>query len=212
MSNSTNSKLAEIEKLALSPTNKHLHRLLHLSYDTDAEVRFRSLEAENFPPNNDSLSRIRGGVRDADELVRTACVEILGERMDASSIDLLNQALHDSSALVRSSAIISLGQIDQPESIALLKTMHPTLNGLEKLSCSISLYLLGIERYLNDAMLCLYDQDYRVRCATANLASRFAKDSDKRFVIDKLQNALTKEETRSASSSISRAIRDLLPD
>lgn len=203
-------KLIEINSLSLDITDNSLKRLLELSNDEDEEVRFRSIEAlANFNVTEVMINRVRQGLADVDELVRIECVELIGDWEDSESIELIYKCLGDSSELVRSAAITCLGQIGKEDTTAVLITKFQDLTGLERLSCAIALYTLGQEKYLDIALSFLFDQDYRVRCATANLVSNYSEDENKWYIISKLNEALQKEDTKAAASSISKAIKEL---
>ncbi|MFP1679760.1 HEAT repeat domain-containing protein [Alloalcanivorax sp. C16-2] len=205
-----NEKLTEIEGLIRHPTPQTLSRLLELSYDSDEEVRFRSIEAlEKYTVTNEMLCRVRQGLSDVDELVRTTCAELIGDWEDKCSVELLYNCIHDESQLVRSAAITALGQIGRPDTVSFLAGKHPSLSGLERLSSAMALYTLGDSKYLDDVLSCLSDSDYRVRCATANLLSNFIDDDHKGYVITKLKEALLKEQTKAGSSSISDALTEM---
>lgn len=201
-------KLSEIEDLAKSPSMKNVSRLLELSYDTDEEVRFRSIEAfVGYTPTSTMLERIRKGVFDSDELVRTTCIELIGDWQDCDSLELLYSALSDDIEIVRSAAITSLGQLGQQDTVRILEEKFSKLEGTEKASAVMALYSLGKQEYFDELLALFDDNNYITRCAAANLICRFVRNEDKGKAIRKMRNALLQEETKAASSSIANAIR-----
>ena len=205
-------KLNEIENLG-NGSSINISRLIELSCDSDAEIRFRAFEAfEKFVPTKEILTCVRGAVNDKDELVRSTCIELLGDWRDWESIEKLYSALSDGSEFVRSAAITSLGQIGKKDTIVFLEGKFPEFQGVEKVSAAMALYSLGKIKYLDDLMLLLNDDDYRIRCAVANLVCRFIDDNDKAKFIEKMELALSKEKTEAAASSLSNAITELESD
>lgn len=202
-------KLAEIESLANSNAN-NIKRLLELSQDTDEEVRFRAIEAfESFTKTPLLLDRVRAGLSDDDELVRSTCAELIGVWQDSNSIETLFQLVSDEDELVRSAAITSLGKMARKDAVWFLEGKYKELQSLERLSASIALYTLGREEYLKEAISFLGNGDYRVRCAAANLLADFTDEDDISLVVTSLKEALLKEDTKAAASSISSAISEL---
>ena len=205
-------KLIEIESLA-NGSSKNISRLLELSHDVDEEVRYRAFEAfEYFMPTDEILSRVRDGLEDEDELVRSTCIELLGDWKDANSTESLYLALSDESEIVRSAAITSLGQIARKDTIWILKQKFSDWHGIERASAAMALYSLGETDYLDELLSLFDDEDYRTRCTVANLISGFIADKDKARVTAKMKQALLKEETEAASSSLKDAIKALGSD
>ena len=203
------SKLIEIDSLANGSSN-NISRLLVLSHDSDEEVRYRALEAfEYFQPTDTILSRVRNGLGDEDELVRSTCAELLGDWKDSNSTEKLYLALSDESEIVRSAAITSLGKIARKDSIWILKERLSNMHGIERASAAMALYSLGEQDYLDELLSLFGDEDYRTRCAAANLISGFITDKDKARAVAKMKQALLKEETNAASSSLKEAIETL---
>lgn len=202
-------KLVEIENLA-NGSSKNISRLLVLSHDPDEEVRYRALEAfEYFQPTDPIISRVKEALDDEDELVRSTCVELLGDWKDRSSTEALYLALSDESEIVRSAAITSLGKISRKDAIWILKDRFPNMHGIEKASAAMALYSLGETDYLDELLSLLDHEDYRTRCAAANLISGFIADKDKARTITRMKQAFLKEEINAASSSLKEAIEAL---
>lgn len=200
-------KLIEIENLATGAV-QNISRLLELSYDNDDEVRYRAIEAfEYFRPTDEIINRARQGLGDEDELVRSTCIELLGDWQDSDSTENLYLALSDQSEIVRSATITSLGKIARKDTIWILKEKFPNWRGVEKASAAMALYTLGESNYLEELLSLLDDDDYRTRCATANLISGFISEKDKAKAIIKMKQALLKENTQAATSSFKEAIK-----
>lgn len=202
-------KLSEIENIA-DGDEASLVRLIELSYDKDEEVRFRAIEAFYLLPlSKKILERVRESLDDSDEMVRITGIELLGEWRDVASKERLYDFLIDKDPLIFSAAIISLAQLGGEEVVQKLKEKTVTDFGLEGLSVSIGLYILGEELYLNRVLSFLEDENYQVRCAAANLVSQFAKTKDIKIITTRLKSALKKESTKAASSSMMAAIKEL---
>jgi HEAT repeat protein len=203
------SKLEEIENLA-NGSIKNINRLLVLSRDSDEEVRYRALEAfEYFQPTDSIRDRVQEGLGDEDELVRSTCAELLGDWKDRTSTEALYLALSDESEIVRSAAITSLGKISRKDTSWILKDRFPNMSGVERASAAMALYSLGETDYLDELLSLFDDEDYRTRCAAANLISGFIADKDKPRATARMKQALLKEETNAASSSLKEAIEAL---
>ncbi len=209
LSNNMQDKLTEIESLA-NGNGKNISRLLKLSHDNDEEVRFRAIEAfENFSAIDSILTRVRESLTDPDELVRTMAVELIGDWKDTGSIRILYSLMSDKSEIVRAAAITSLGQINEKETIWFLQKKYSSLNGLEKLSAAMALYMLGKHEYFDGAIDFLENENYRIRCAAVNLLKEFTKNNDVEKVLLIMKTALLKEESKAVSSSLEGAIREL---
>ena len=202
-------KLADIEKLE-DGSSQNIKRLLELSHDGNDEVRCRAIEAfENFDPTDAILSRVREGINDEDEIVRAMSIELLGDWADVDSIDNLYRAFGDVSDIVRAAALTSLGQMDRKDVAEVLEGKYPIFGGIEKVSAAMALYSLGEKKYLDDLLSFLEDDDFLIRCRTANLLCSFVDEQDKEKVIEKMEFALALEKTEAAASSLSDAIADL---
>ena len=113
------------------------------------------------------------------------------------------------SDIVRAAALTSLGQMGRKDVAEVLEGKYPIFGGIEKVSAAMALYSLGEKKYLDDLLSFLEDDDFLIRCRTANLLCSFVDEQDKEKVIEKMEFALALEKTEAAASSLSDAIADL---
>lgn len=201
-------KLEEIEK-NYEILNNCIKRLLELSSDEDEEVRMRSLEALDSIRTPEVENRIRKGVNDPDELVRHSCLEILGLWKDKASIDLIKKSLYDESWMVRSEAALALAEIGDKESINTIKEKIEDSDEEEIVRYYFSLFKLGEHEYYSKFLNCMFHENYRIRCATANLIPEITTTNNKQFILNILSSVEKKEKSKAALSSINEAIKEL---
>ena len=206
--NEDTKKLEEIEK-NYEILNNFIKRLLELSSDEDEEVRMRSLEALDSIRTPEVEDRIRKGVNDPDELVRHSCLEILGFWKDKASIDLIKKAFSDESWMVRSEAAVALAEIGDKESISTIKEKIETADEEELVRYYFSLYKLGEHEYYSKFLNCMFHENYRIRCAAANLITEITNPNNKQFILNLLSSVVKKEKSKAALSSINEAIKEL---
>jgi HEAT repeat protein len=208
----TEEKLALVEELALKLPIA-TGELIELSRDDDAEVRFRAIEALSSCLSTQLVrTRLREALQDSDDLVRATTVEALGDSGDRSFAPDLIDATSDPSELVRSAALIGVGQVGSREATWMLeRTLQQTgLSTFERLSAEVALYMLGRRSGPQAICGCLSSDDYRLRCASANLIKEFVKPNDIPYVVACLRSALKTEVTRAARSSIENALDALV--
>lgn len=204
-------KLEEIEAI-LSQDEYECERLLDLSLDRDAEIRLRSLEAlYPFSDTQEVVERVKHAISDPDELVRAAALELLGDWVETSSVQTIITCLNDEEWLVRAYAAIALGMIGDPKAIAALEKQVNCTNEDEELSrYYMALWCLGKTQYKMKFLKYLAHPYYRVRCAVANLLlecqHQIEIDDE---IIKHLKEALEKEPTTAARSSLQEVLQEL---
>jgi len=206
--NEDTKKLEEIEK-NYEILNNCIEKLLELSSDEDEEVRMRSLEALDSIRTPEVENRIRKGVNDPDELVRHSCLEILGLWKDKASIDLIKKALSDESWMVRSEAALALAEIGDKESINTIKEKIADADEEEMVRYYFSLFKPGDHEYYSKFLNCMFHENYRIRCAAANLIPEITTPNNKQFILNILSSVAKKEKSKAALSSINEAIKEL---
>jgi HEAT repeat protein len=203
--------LEEVE-LIIANDEYGFERLLQLSYDNDAEVRLRAIEAlYPFSDTQEIIHRIREALDDYDELVRVASIEILGDWEDNSSVSKIINCLNDEQWLVRAYAAIALCKLGDRIAVEVIESkICYTSNDEELLRYYMALWCLGKKQYRVKALELLEHPEYRVRCAVANLLLE-CKDyvEINEDIVKKLDDALKKEKTEASRSSILNTIRNL---
>lgn len=187
-----------------------LSLLFRLSDDADEEVRYRSIQ---FLGTLDStkaiLGVVRRGLSDEDELVRVECAEILGSYPDCYTIEDLVPLLSDESTLVRSAALVSMGQQGNREVLDTIKSSIHNFNRYERVSAFAALYMLGEDNYFIELLKGLSDDDYIIRCATANLLALSIKPFHAKEAAGAIENAMIKENSRAVLDTFRRVLSDI---
>ncbi len=210
------SKLDEIETIVDNDIEA-IPRLLELSHDQDWEVRERAIEKIGFYTIDYCLDelkdRIRLGISDLNAIVRSTCLDILGEWEDSTSLEKMIEHLNnDESQIVRTSAAIAIGYIGDYSKTRYLENRLDKVNDEEKVSLYFALFLLGDDHFLENILESLSNEYYRTRCVSANLLVLCATDKNKSQILEQLRNALDKENTAAASSSLTNAIYEIEND
>ncbi len=210
------SKLDEIETIVDNDIEA-IPRLLELSHDQDWEVRERAIEKIGFYTIDYCLDelkdRIRLGISDMNAIVRSTCLDILGEWEDSTSLEKMIEHLNnDESQIVRTSAAIAIGYIGDYSKTRYLENRLDKVNDEEKVSLYFALFLLGDDHFLENILESLSNEYYRTRCVSANLLVLCATDKNKSQILEQLRNALDKENTAAASSSLTNAIYEIEND
>ncbi len=202
------SKLDDIEAISSRETCEP-DELLNLAADQDGEVRLRAVEAlAGFHGD----SRVRHCVRtalltDADELVRCESAEILGDWKDREALPDLIRALDDPEWLVRAAAALAVARIGADEAAdPLARKELQAQDEEERIRFDVALWYLGRVDFKSRALAGLASENYRVRCATANMIADFADRLADEEVRQRLKETLAAEETVAGRSSLSRAV------
>lgn len=180
--------------------------------DSDSEVRMSAIESIGKLADGKLYAKeITNYLEDKNELVRVAAAEFLGEFGGITVLDKLEMALNDKSALVRSYVTEAIGSIGQPKSVKVLEK-HLSIEDDEtaKVGFYVGLYKLDKKDSLEKLLKLLESENYRIRCAVANSLSSLALSSTETSRVKKiLKNALNKEETVAARSSITSTLEFL---
>jgi len=189
-----------------------IYRLLELSNDEDWFVRNLALERlEEFGGVHhftESLNRIRQGMSDPNELVRSTCILILGDWKDQESLDQIVKLLTDDSGIVRIAAAEAVGCMGDSSKAKLLEDLLPQIDDdNERVFFYYGLCLLGQEKWLEPILESLTSDYYRTRCAAANSLISCVIEANRNRVLEHLKQALAREPTRAASSSLEGAIK-----
>jgi len=187
-------------------------RLLELSDDDDWFVRNLALErlgefggVHHF---TESLNRLRQGMSDPNELVRSTCILLLGDWKDQESLDQIVELLTDDSGIVRIAAAEAVGDMGDSSKTKLLEELLPQIDDdNERVFFYYGLYLLGQEKWLTPILESLTADYYRTRCAAANLLISCVTEENRNRILEHLKQALAREPTRAASSSLEGAIK-----
>lgn len=148
--------------------------LMLLAGDKSAEVRCAAIDGLAELRQGGVCPRVvRRALADHDALVRTTAAEAVGRIGDTRALAALWRALNDRSELVRSYAAAALGRLAGKHHVARLTALaEREVSALARIGFYDALYMLG-ERKATVAWTVdlLAHDDYRVRCAAANLLS-----------------------------------------
>lgn len=179
--------------------------------DTNGEVRMRAAESIGLllSKTEKNLPALLKCLKDCDELVRIAAVESLVLIEDRKSLPALRKSLEDRSPLVRFYIASAIGRLGGRKDIAKLENgLRNERSQIAKVGFYEALCLLGQKKFLEPLLSLLKSKNYKVRCATANVLSDIQyKGADAPLVIRRLHEALKKEETIAAKSSIRLSIQ-----
>ena len=180
--------------------------------DRSPEVRMRAAEAlARLVPHGSAPLALVSALEDPDVLVRTAAAESLGDIGDLRTRTALRSALNDRSSWIRRNAAESIGSMKNRRDVAILrKRINVERSSSAKLGLYAGLYCLGDRGMLEFMLKGLASRQYRVRCATANmLAHVISRPDDRAVAIEALRDALQRESTVAARSSMQRGLVDL---
>jgi serine/threonine-protein kinase len=204
-------KLEEIEAMARRKPAT-LRRLLDLSWDPDAEIRWRAIEVLSRSTDAKVLTRLRQGLLDLDEIVRVESIEALAALDDRAAVPGIRACLHDADELVRKAAALALALLDDRAVIPLLEGQARRGSELERANALAGLVLLGKSAYLRRLLNLLRSSDYLTRSAVSNVLAVMAPRLDRPMTdaaLAALDRALAIEATKAARSSLSTAIGEL---
>jgi hypothetical protein len=175
------------------------------------DVRIEALEAlSDCASEVDLESLTRKGIRDRNELVRVTAIEIAGGHgLKSMQAEIIRCLKSDRSWLVRSKAAVALGEMHALEARKILEDGLRRAGEEERLGFYYALVKLGARKYLDALLQALTHDFYRVRCATANLIPGVANKRNKRMLLRLLTEALEREETVAARSSLESALKEL---
>lgn len=180
--------------------------------DPSAEVRMFAVESiGRLPLNKASINALTKMLWDRDELVRTTAVDALRSVRRPDLFASLTKALDDRSPIVRSSAAAAIGDIGLAKGFRVLSSrLSSEKDEHAQIGLLLGLIKLGHEEYLEQLLDFLRSGNYRIRCATANSILELTDSiKNKPLVLKKLREALKKERTVAARSSISNALNAL---
>lgn len=180
--------------------------------DRDYEVRMEAAENLAYLLEGRSSPReLIDALKDKNELVRIEVAESLGFIGDPKALPALRKALEDRSPLVRSYVAAAIGLLGSEQDLVRLKrALKQESSETAKIGVYLALYTMGEHAVLEDWVKLLQSADYRVRCAAANnLSSVKANKSEAQFIRRSIKEALRKEDTTAARSSMRSSLRAL---
>jgi HEAT repeat protein len=182
--------------------------------DEDSDVQMRAAEnLGNLGAEEAVEPLIRLLKQTSDALLRVFIVEGMGDIGDHRFTTYLLESLTDDDELVRSYAASALGDIGTEEIIPLLKVeLAAEESSRAQLGFHCGLVNLGCQEHFQAIVELLVDEDYRVRCASANTLGWIASDENRRYVIQVLSQAFEWEPTIAARSSIKSSLVELRAD
>jgi hypothetical protein len=201
-------ELAQIRK-ARAVGTKALDVLEAMVSDRNYDVRLNALEALAGCTVN--LERhVRRGMRDRHELVRITALELAGEFcLNNLASDVVERFKSDRSELGRSAAAAALGEMGSVAARKVLEDKIRTAGEHERSRIYYALVKLGVRKYFAPFMKGLSHEDYRVRCATANLALLVVGNKTRATIVRLLKDALKRETTVAARSSFETVLKEI---
>jgi len=206
--NDSETTLQQISGLCAS-VFRDVDALIAWSHDADEEVRLRALETFFHLRTPESETCVRNALSDEDDLVRTTALEILAHWKDEKERGKILELFDDASDIVRMAAIVAVGDIGILEAKERLLQMTITCGDEERIRICYALVKLGMPEFFRNLCDGLNDDFYRVRCATANLLVELTDSRNKAVILRKLQEALSRETTVAAASTMKAAIKDI---
>lgn len=178
------------------------------------DVRMEALEAlSNCAFESDLESLVRKAIHDRNELVRVTAIEIAGDHeLKSVQAEIIRRLKSDRSWLVRSRAAVALGEMHASDARKILADRLRTAGEEERFGFYYTLVKLGSRKYLDALLQGLTHDFYRIRCATASLIPGIVDKRNKRSLIRLLREALDREETVAARSSLKSALKELSDD
>jgi HEAT repeat protein len=175
------------------------------------DVRMEALEALGDCAFELDLEAIlRKAIHDRDELVRVTAIEIAGDCMWKSMQDEITGRLKsDRSWLVRSKAAVALGDMSAVEARKLIEHRIGRANEEERVGLYYALFKLGEHKYLPSLLQGLTHKFYQIRCATASIIPGMVDKTNKRLLVRRVREALDREETLAARSSLESTLKEL---
>jgi HEAT repeat protein len=175
------------------------------------DVRIEALEAlSDCRFDLDIESVVHKAIHDRNELVRVTAIEIAGDHRLKSMQDEIAGCLRsDRSWLVRSAAAVALGDMSAVEARKILEDRIGLAGEEERVGFYYALVKLGVRRFLVPLLQGLGHDFYRIRCATANLLPGTVDKRNKRLLMRRLTEAMDRETTVAARSSLERALKEL---
>jgi hypothetical protein len=157
-------------------------------------------------------AQVRDRLRvETDDLVMSDACDALATARDVESVPLLHSVARNSaSRLARSSAIAAIVSILQLDAADFLAERAVDEND-ERVQLEIYRGLLIAEHRsaLEKIAGALHSSDYQVRCAAAELLSEYTPRLDRDRVVSQLNQAVKRETTEAARSSMREAIARL---
>ena len=175
------------------------------------DVRMEALEALCDCEFEIDLERsVRKRIRDRNELVRVTAIEVAGDHgLKSVQPEIIQRLKSDRSWLVRRAAAVALGDLSAVEARKILVDRIHLAGEAERVGLYYALVKLGVRKYLVPFSRGLSNESYLIRCATANLIPGIADTGNKRRWIRLLNDALGKEETVAARSSLESTLKEL---
>jgi HEAT repeat protein len=175
------------------------------------DVRIEALEAlSDCAFDLDLEALVRKAIHDRDELVRVTAIEIAGDHaLKSLEAEIIRRLKSDRSWLVRSAAAVALGDMFAVEVRKILSDRIHLAGEEERVGLYYALVKLGGRKYLIPFSQGLGHNLYRIRCATANLIPGMVNKQNRRFLIRLLREALDREETVAARSSLKNTLAEL---
>ncbi|WP_295448878.1 HEAT repeat domain-containing protein [uncultured Thiodictyon sp.] len=204
------SEIDEIESISAAAGSGY-QRLLSLSYSSDPEARMRAIEALHpFRDIEAVVDRVVSALSDSDDLVRLEAVAAITEWGKIDAAEQLVELLVDDEWLVRGDAAIALATVGYAPGASLIARRFPQAEcDEERVRYALALWCLGDTGYKDVFLGFLENPHYRIRCAVANLLLNCRNLISMDGILERLKEALDKEGTEAARSSLKNTIAAL---
>lgn len=185
-------------------------QLIELACSDDEETSIRAFEELQFIRTNRTEKCVLEGLKSQSTLVCITCLEIVGEWRFLPALELARCYIKHSDPLVRSEAIIAIAKCSIESDKVLLKTQFA--KELDKEVLHIYYYAFSVmeeKKYLCFFLAGLFDEDYHIRCATANLIDDVVSIENSEVIKRYLSVATQGEEVRACLDAFKSAHKRL---
>lgn len=199
-------KMSETEREQLvyslegKPEAEAMPWLVLLTEDPSAFVRLEAVRVLYYYPNEQSRVLLIHRLRDdPDPSVRAeAAYSLTANRSEHTLLSLMTALVVDRSPLVRGWVALSIGDYGEPLILPfVLWYMKKVRSRYVRKSLCYAAYKLGHKDSLQTLITYLYDYNYKIRCATANLLSYLIGTLSlvelKHLVLPEIQNCVERE-------------------
>lgn len=205
-----NKKIKNLLKIK-SKIQKFKNKLIIYSNDKDYSIRLDAIAILSLFYDGDIDRAILNALKDKEELVRVSALEaILLPKNNEKVFDTIAKYLNDKSWLVQAYAINALADNNAKKYHLKIKSfLNNTQNDEVLVRVYYALVKFGEKKYLKRLIKMLKHDNYRVRCAVANLLYYLENKKNHELIIKKLEKALKLEKTKAAKSCIQGALGDM---
>ena len=201
-------------------SDEQIRVLESLSSDADPFVRDMIATRLVYSVNETSKRVLFQLARDTNELVRTDAYDSLAVFPDADVLCFLDEATCiEQEEVARSYAILSWADVSilvSADSASQIQKAYFRKANEESARCALSwcyaLYKMGEEKTLDEMLLFLNHEDYRIRCTTLSLLSEMANAKNETKLKGAVEGMLSKESVLAVLNSAKRFLSNSFSD